>query len=119
MNLNKLAETSADRIRTNPINLPVILMATKWDTLKARSMSTAERRLLFQVLRYMAHYYGASLYCSGFGVDSTRTFLTTLCFQGINGLKPNNVTSLDRPINILAGTDTFEAIFGIADESNN
>ena len=110
-------ENSTEKSRINPIKIPVIIMATKWDTLKSRTMSTADRRLLFQVLRYLAHYYGASLFCSGLGVDSIRAFLTTLCFQGPIGLNFNNATSLDRPINVLAGTDSFEKIF--EDESTN
>ena len=117
-NLNNFEdENSTEKLRIDPIKIPIIIMATKWDTLKARTMSTADRRLLFQVLRYIAHYYGASLYCSGLGVDSTRSFLTKLCFQGPSGLKSNNATSLDRPINVLAGTDSFETIF--EDENND
>jgi len=101
-----------DNGRVKPSPVPLIVMATKYDTLRAGSVSTAERRLIFQALRFVAHYYGGTLLCSGGDSASLRGVLATVCFQGAKALKPMRETSPDKMVCVTVGQDSYDAILG-------
>jgi dynein light intermediate chain 2 len=101
-----------DNGRVKPSPVPLIVMATKYDTLRAGSVSTAERRLIFQALRFVAHYYGGTLLCSGGDSASLRGVLATVCFQGAKALKPTRETSPDKMVCVTVGQDSYDAILG-------
>lgn len=53
-----------DASKVKPSPIPLYILANKWDTFKTKSISLAERRVIFQALRFIAHFNGASLFCS-------------------------------------------------------
>ena len=101
-----------DNGRVKPSPIPLIVMGTKYDTLRANGVSTAERRLLFQALRFVAHYYGGTVMCSGGDGANLRGMLATVCFQGTKALKPMRETSADKMNFITVGQDSYDAILG-------
>jgi len=86
--------------------------ATKWDALKSRSVTQADRKAIMQALRFAAHYNGASLYCTS-SIDSAlkdsfRSVMGSICFR--TTLKTFKETSPDKPVYVTAGADNFEDI---------
>ncbi|CAE7677041.1 dync2li1, partial [Symbiodinium microadriaticum] len=90
--------------------VPVYVVATKYDIFK--DLGSVERRAAAQVLRFVSHYYGASLLSTS-AVDATlrenfKVFINAICFR--TGVKQAVDTLHDRPLHITAGKDTFEGI---------
>jgi GTPase SAR1 family protein len=101
----------ADASRIQPGPVPIVILATKYDTLKTQGVSITDRRLIFQALRFVAHYYGCSLFSVG-GNDAFRTLLGNICFTGGGALKAQLEVSPDKPIAVTAGKDSFNSILG-------
>jgi len=101
-----------DAARVRPCEIPIFIVATKWDTLKSKSVTIAERKAIMQALRFVAHYNGASLYCTSSTEsalkESFRSILGSICFR--TSLKSYKETSPDRPVYVTVGADNFEDI---------
>lgn len=105
-----------DANRVRPTEVPIVIVANKHDAL--RGMPTAERRCLLQALRFVAHYFGATLLTmsSGSGDNSTmrdayRNFINAVAFTPPGtAVKPSCETNLDKLVYITRGQDTFENI---------
>ena len=90
--------------------VPVYVVATKYDIFK--DLGSIERRVACQMLRFVSHYYGATLLTSS-TIDATlreqfKTFFNAICFRG--ALKVSVDSNHDRPLHITAGKDSFENI---------
>ena len=103
---------NSDAARVRPCEIPLFIVATKWDALKSKSMTSADRKAIMQALRFVAHYNGASLYSTSSTEsvlkESFRGIMGSICFR--TPLKTYTETSPDKPIYVSAGTDNFEDI---------
>jgi GTP-binding protein EngB required for normal cell division len=101
-----------DANRIKLCEVPLIIAATKFDSLK--SQQSADRKAIIQVLRFVAHYYSASLFvCSNNDSslkDAFRSVLTCCAFSA--PIKPSFETNLDKPpfVHITRGQDSFDNI---------
>jgi hypothetical protein len=103
---------SPDKSRVKPSDIPVFIVASKWDTLKSRGVSSTDRRSILQALRFIAHYSGASLFCTSILdanlKDIFRSIMGSICFR--TPTKAYTDAHLDKPVLISAGCDNFESI---------
>lgn len=115
--LNQIRENIAnsykghpDAGRLRPLDVPVVLVANKHDLF--RSLQASDRRLVINVLRFVAHYFGATLLTmssSDAGMkDSYRTLVSCLGF-GLPGRTACEVNA-DKAIFVTRGRDTFHSI---------
>lgn len=101
-----------DANRIKMCEVPLIIAATKFDTLK--SQQSADRKAIIQILRFVAHYYSASLFvCSNNDSslkDSFRSVLTNCAFS--IAIRPGFEASVDKPpfVHITRGQDSFDHI---------
>jgi dynein light intermediate chain 2 len=108
------SEDHPDSTRTKLCEVPLIIVGTKFDTFK--NLQSAERKSIAQVLRFVAHYYSASLYVTDKSTGesslstSLRTVITTAIFP--SPLKPQFETNPDKPpyIAVSRGQDSFTHI---------
>lgn len=103
---------SPDKSRVKPSDIPVFIIASKWDTLKSRGVSSTDKRSILQALRFIAHYSGASLFCTSILdanlKDIFRGIMGSICFR--TPTKSYTDAHLDKPVLISAGSDNFESI---------
>ena len=103
---------NSDKARVKPSDVPVFIVATKWDTLRSKGVSSADKRSILQALRFIAHYSGASLFCTSVTDSSLkevfRGIMGSICFRTFT--KPLSEISLDKPLYISVGCDNFESI---------
>lgn len=104
--------THADIARVRPCEVPLCIVGNKYDSFKA--LSLADRRALVQVLRFVAHYHGATLLLtSAFEREAFRSLLNAACF-GLPTKAALDV-ALDKPAIVTAGKDDFTSILlGVA-----
>jgi dynein light intermediate chain 2 len=108
--LSQALKGAADATSVRPIEVPVFIIANKFDCLKA--LSSSERRSVCQILRFFAHYHAATLLtCSS--SDSTmkeafRSLVTSASFGG--AIKPTFEINADRLIYVTRGQDNFQNI---------
>ena len=96
-----------DLPRVRPCEVPLVIIGNKSDALK--SVASADRRLLIQVMRFVAHYHGATLlFTSSFERDAYRAVFSSVCF-GLP-IKPALDLGADKPVCVTAGKDDFAAI---------
>lgn len=104
--------SNPDASLVRPCEVPMVIVCSKFDQLRAKSMSIADRRAIFQTLRFLAHYSGASIICGSITDntlrDAFRSAMNSICFKG--GLTGLHQTGLDKPIAIAAGQDKFSDI---------
>ena len=101
---------SKDSSRVRPCEVSLYIVANKYD--KFRDQSLSDRRCLMQVLRFVAHYYGATLITTS-NVDATlkdsfRASMTGICFR--TTAKPVCEVALEKPVTVSVGRDDFESI---------
>lgn len=98
---------NADRTKVSPFPVPLFIVGTKYDHL--RNMTTADRRSVLQVVRFFAHYHGASFFCSSSADatmrDSFKGLFGSICFS--SGLKNFAELATDKPVQVSAGKDSF------------
>ena len=103
-------ENLNDRTRVKPCEVPIVIIANKYDILKTKSVS--ERRSVMQVMRFIAHLHGASLYVTSSTEPSLkeglRNFINSICFR--LPLKSSCDVAIDKPATITAGRDDFTQI---------
>lgn len=105
-----------DESKVNPCDIPFYIFANKFDTYK--TMAQGDKRFILQILRFIAHYHGATLIATSSVEpsmkESFRAILTGINFRSFaNSSSTGKVlydTSVDRPFYISAGQDSFENI---------
>lgn len=100
-----------DEGRVRPLDVPVCIVANKHDLFK--SLPSADRRAIIQVLRFVAHFFGAHLITTS-SADATqrdtfRTLVSNLAFG--SAVKPMYETNVDKMVYITRGSDSFQKIF--------
>eukprot|EP01036_Dinobryon_divergens_P024302 gene24302-32738_t len=102
-----------DSAKVKPLDVSVFIIGNKFD-LFTKSVKPAERRAVMQVLRFVAHYFGAGiLTVSGTSSDSSvkelyRSLLTNLCFNG--PIRPMYEIASDKLVYITKAQDSFANI---------
>ena len=108
-----------DAARVKPLDVPIYLVANKTDI--ARNMPLAERKVIFQILRFLAHYYGAGLVSvssnDSVSKDNFRALMSAVCFGA--AVKNTKEANVEKPVYITRGQDAFSDIFlgGQVDEA--
>ena len=94
-----------------PSEVPIFVVANKNDVFRNK-FSSSDRRTLLQVLRFVAHYHGASLIVTSAaessGKETFRLLMNHACF-GVP-LKPACDVAVDHALFVTAGRDSFAAI---------
>jgi dynein light intermediate chain 2 len=91
------------------MEVPVFIIPTKFDLFK--NIPLNDRRLIYQIIRFFAHYYGANILTSSNDASQKevlRGHLSSICFQ--TPLKAMCDTAAERPLLMSAGSDSFESI---------
>lgn len=100
-----------DLTKISAFPIPLSIIGTKYDCL--RNLALADRRAALLILRFVAHYFGASLYCTSSTDattrDSFKSIFAALCFGAGVGRAYHEV-SLDKPVMVSAGADSFQDI---------
>lgn len=98
-----------DISRIRPLEVGLVVIANKYAALRA--LQSGEKRLLMQCLRFVCHYFGASLLCSelneGSSKDAYRAAISALAFG--QAIKPINEVA-DKHVLITRAMDSYEAI---------
>lgn len=90
--------------------VPIYIVACKYDLFK--DLGSVEKRTTTQILRFIAHYYGATILTSS-AVDSSlrETFKTNMSSISFRApLRQMIDVASDRPVHVSAGKDSFEFI---------
>jgi dynein light intermediate chain 2, cytosolic len=99
-----------DENRVRPLDVPVCIIANKHDLFRA--LPLADRRAVMQVLRFVAHFFGAYLITAANSEasqrDTCRTLISNLAFN--MPIKPACDSSAEKPIFITRGADSFQNI---------
>lgn len=103
-------EGHSDKRMLSLFKIPLYVIANKYDIF--RDTGSVERRSTIQILRFVSHYYGATLMCAS-SVDSSlrdgfKNFINTVCFKLPQ--KQAYETNHEKPVYVYAGKDTFENI---------
>lgn len=99
-----------DEARVRPLDVPVCIVANKHDLFK--SLPSADRRAVIQVLRFVAHFFGAHLITTSSADASQRDVFRTLVSNLAFGspVKPMYETNVDKLVYITRGSDSFQKI---------
>jgi GTPase SAR1 family protein len=104
----------SDERSIKPLDLPIVIIGNKYDMIKL-SMPLAERRVLIQGIRFIAHYFGG-IFLTVSNNDPAmkeiyRSLMNNLAFPTGNPLKPAYEIHLDKYVYITKGQDSFDNIF--------
>lgn len=113
---NPAYKDHVDENKVNPCEIPFYIFANKFDAFK--TMAQGDKRFILQILRFIAHYHGATLVATSAVEpsmkESFRAVLTAINFRsfssGSSSGKVSYETNVDRPFYISAGQDSFENI---------
>jgi dynein light intermediate chain 2 len=97
--------------RVRPLDVPVCIVANKHDTFK--SLSSSDRRAVIQILRFVAHFFGAHLIATS-SADAThrdafRTLISNLAFG--MPVKAACEVNPDKVVYVSRGADSYQKIF--------
>ena len=98
-----------DTQKVKLLEIPSHIILTKYDLFK--NIPLTDRRLVYQTVRFFAHYYGASVltYSNDSNQkESFRGYFSSICFQ--MPLKSLYEMTPDKPLFVTHGNDTFENI---------
>lgn len=97
--------------RVRPLDVPVCIVANKHDTLK--SLSSSDRRAVIQVLRFVAHFFGAHLIATSSTDaahrDAFRALISSLAFG--MPIKAACEVNPDKVVYVTRGSDSYQKIF--------
>ena len=105
--INEEGHPDAQKLRL--LEIPNCIILTKYDSFK--NLPLADRRLVYQLIRFFAHFYGASIltYTNDSNQkENFRNYFSSICFQ--NSLKSTYEVSSDKPLFVSHGNDSFENI---------
>lgn len=111
LNLPYKGHVDINRIR--PIDVPLCIVANKHDLFKS-TVSSSQRRAMIQVLRFVAHFFGAHLITTSLSDttmrESYRTIVNSLAFG--TPMKPICEVSnpADKLVCVTRGSDSFKSI---------
>ncbi|XP_073691186.1 cytoplasmic dynein 2 light intermediate chain 1 [Garra rufa] len=99
-----------DRELINPFPVPLLIVGSKFDIFQ--DFDSEKRKVICKTLRFLAHFYGASLMFTSSKSEATmsksRTFVNQLAF---GTERPKSVsTDTSKPLAIPAGFDSFSQI---------
>lgn len=101
---------SKDASRVKPFEVPLYIILNKFDVYK--TYGATEKKLLLQVVRFVGHYYGASIFTSSISditlKESFRMYCSNIVF--CSSMKSMLDINIDRSTTITAGRDDFESI---------
>lgn len=108
-----------DQAKVAPFPVPIYIVGTKYDLF--RNIPTAERKAVLQIIRFYAHYYGASLFCTS-GSDATlrdsfKAIFGAMCFN--SALKNFSEFSPEKPISVSSGKDSFADILAMSQSESS
>lgn len=108
--LSSYAE-NPDKSKVKPSIIPVYIVCSKYDSFK--NLDIAKRRALLIVIRFIAHFYGATVVSTSSAEsahkEAFRNFLTAVCFQ--LGVTSGLEVAPEKPFYVAAGADSFDKIF--------
>lgn len=100
-----------DEARVRPLDITVCIVANKHDLFK--SLPSADRRNVMQVLRFVAHFFGAHLITASSAEagqrEAYRGLITALAFN--SAIKPVCELNPDKLVYITKGADSYQKIF--------
>lgn len=100
-----------DHAKLEPIALPTAIVATKYDIFE--TYEPEKQKIIAKSLRFVAHYFGASLVFSSYKNETTVSRLKTILNHFLlDGSFPNKQSQFDhlKPLFVPFGSDTFESI---------
>lgn len=100
-----------DANRVRPLDVPVCIVGNKHDAFK--SLSSSDRRAVVQILRFVAHFFGAHLIATS-SADATqrdafRTLISNLAFG--MPVKAGCEVNVDKLVYVTRGSDSYSKIF--------
>jgi dynein light intermediate chain 2 len=102
-----------DRAVVRPLPISTSIVATKLDVL--RDQDQIQKKVACQMLRFVAHQYGASLLTFSakdkMSQNNLRAHLTSQLFGSSNTKNSKKEAGSEKPMLVPAGSDTFEEIF--------
>ncbi len=108
-----------DISKVKPCEIPLFIVANKYDALK--SLSSVEKRLIWQIIRFIAHYNGATIITTTSAdmaaKEVFRGHCQSICFH--SPLKPGLDINADKPVYVTAGKDDYESILLGSSSSNS
>jgi dynein light intermediate chain 2 len=106
-----------DENRVRPSDVTLCVVGSKGDLFK--SLPSADRRAVVQVLRFVAHFFGAHLVThsnsDSHTRDALRQLLSSLAFGA--PVKAGCESNPDKPLYITRGRDNFEGLLGVGEDS--
>ena len=105
------SSTGLDSSRVRVCEVPILFVANKNDQFRSKH-SSSDRRSLLQVLRFAAHYHGASLVVTSMNDSNSKEVFRMLMNQYCFGvaMKPVCDVTADRTVVVTAGKDSFTNI---------
>ena len=108
-----------DISRVRPCEIPLFIVANKYDALK--SLSSVEKKVIWQTIRFIAHYNGATIITTTSAdmaaKEVFRGYCQSICFH--SPLKPGLDINADKPVYVTAGKDDYESILLGSSSSNS
>jgi len=95
-----------------PIGIPVVVLANKWDAFEAAYVEGEYRKLVCRSLRFFAHQAGASLLCTRHKDKQSATVLRSLLYHNVFGTAAIRTLQLDhsKALVVPASADSFAGI---------
>ncbi|MBN3298481.1 DC2L1 protein, partial [Amia calva] len=108
--LRTLAKDHPDRELINPFPVPLLIIGSKFDIFQ--DFDSEKRKVICKTLRFVSHYYGASLIFTSWKSESlmskTRSSVNHLAFRTERGKTVS--TDHNKPLIIPAGMDSLSQI---------
>lgn len=110
------ADTGVEAVEAvNPVGVPVVVVAHKWDVFEQTYGETEYRKLVSRALRFLAHQAGASLICTKARDKTSMTVLRNLLYHLVFKTSAEAIgRSLQfehsRPLVVAASSDCFAGI---------
>jgi len=105
----KYGNSHPDKEFIHPTIIPSIIVGSKYD--KFKNMESESRKFMCKILRYMAHVNGSSLIFYNPNDESMSQKCKQILFHYIyRSAAPANMTDHNKPILIMAGTDSLKSI---------
>ncbi len=109
-NVTAMYRTHVDTKRVRPTEVPIYIVANKFDAFK--NYSSADRRSIYTILRFTAHYYGATLLTVSstdtVSKEAFRALMTSISFGG--QIKGSYEVNPDKALFVTKGLDSFQNI---------
>jgi len=105
----KYGNNHPDKELLHPTIIPTIIVGTKYD--KFKNNESESKKFICKMLRYLAHTNGSSLIFFNQNDESLAQKCKQILFHYIyRSAAPNNLVDHNKPILVMAGTDSLESI---------